>query len=87
MEWQPIETYPIPALTGEQIMVKGPRVLLFSFNRHRNGQDGIVIGYGNKNRNIATCFQNLDAEGSTIYFDVTHWMPLPEPPYSLRNLF
>ena len=41
------------------------------------GQEVIVMI---RNASVQTSFYDLEGDGDFDYFDVTHWMPLPDPP-------
>ena len=67
VEWQPIETAP----------VDGSRILI---NTERRGVREAKFYMGNPDDGF--CFYDNMVGGGpmTIFYDATHWMPLPEPP-------
>lgn len=70
MDWQPIETAPIEPFNKEKwFLSHSPYLLLWT------GHNVVIGHYGfterGKGRWIGP-YRNLD--------EVTHWMPLPEPP-------
>lgn len=67
MNWQPIETYPIPAYDADNWYRSAPPTLLFT--------GGVVIGWYSYTQRGKGRWQ---AFGGIVH--PTHWMPLPDPP-------
>ena len=75
MEWQPIETAPI----NDEVLVYNPKF-------------GVLIGWINHNLDAQKprpywVYDNVNkSKKESRAYPPTHWMPLPEPPETSRQL-
>ena len=68
-EWQPIETAPVSEVEDDWI-----RVLVWVSDGGWDGKGTVAFGYKLPKSG------RMRADGYLGDFNITHWMPLPEPP-------
>lgn len=80
MEWISVKDK-LPELTNEFYDRKCSDDLLIAFHNDLNDEPDITIGYCREDKTTIDGILWFDfIQNDGVYGDVTHWMPLPEPP-------